>query len=186
MHSARGVGAVVIVMALGMFTLPIAAQEESALKDSVIQQLTESEGYELVGSTLIHAEVDPITDETKAMAVVPSESLSLSEGGILFYRCTDEELEVYVNVREYLGDDDRDVVYRFDDLEPEEESWSISTDGSAVFADDDREFARRSAGADKLAFRAFDYDGTPHTVVFELDGFKEAVGQLPCISLSGE
>lgn len=166
-----------------LFVPPIQAQDTTSVKDSLVQALAESEGYEIVGGTLIQVEVDPITDATKAMAMVPSDDLSRTGGGAIMYRCTDEELEVFVNAGEYLGDDDRDVIYRFDDREPQEESWSISTSGSAVFADDDRQFAVSSAQSEKVAFRVFDYDGTPHTLEFELEGTGQALQKLPCLTL---
>lgn len=166
---------------------PVSGQDRSQNeRDSLVQVLKESGDYETVGNVLLSVNVDPITDAVRASAIVPSVDLSRFGGGVMLFRCTDDKFEVYVNMREYLGDDRRKVYYRFDSNEPEEERWSASTDGTAVFARNDQEFARKAARAQQLAFRALDYDGTRHTVIFELEGLREALQQLPCFSLEDQ
>ena len=114
--------------------------------------------------------LDPFTDElsVSVRAVVGDASIIV--------RCADNRLEVYVNVDDYLGDDQLDVRYRFDSLQVREEEWYPSADGRAVFADNDADFARRLMSASRFAFEVRDFRGVPH----------QAIGHLPSDSSSLE
>ena len=106
---------------------------------------------------------DPFTDEhsVSVRAVVGDASIIV--------RCVDNRLEAYVNVDNYLGDDRLDVRYRFDSLQAHEEEWLPSADGTAIFADNDADFARGLMSAGRFAFEVRDFRGVPH----------QAIGDLP-------
>ena len=106
---------------------------------------------------------DPFTDEQ-------SVSVRAVVGDVnIVVRCMDNRLETYVNVDDFLGDDRLDVRYRFDSLQAQEEQWYPSADGTAVFANNDSDVARRLMAASRFAFEVRDFRGVPH----------QAVGDLP-------
>lgn len=107
--------------------------------------------------------LDPFTDTqiVSVRATVGSFSIIV--------RCAKNELDAYVDVDDYLGNDRLNVRYRFDALQPREQKWLPSGDGTAVFADEDAEFARELINANRLAFEVHDFRGVVH----------QAVGDLP-------
>ena len=106
---------------------------------------------------------DPFTDEVRLSALTSIERASI------VVRCADGLLETYIDMGDYLGDGLLDVRFRFDSDEAVREEWLPSSKGTAVFARDDLDFARRLLRSDRFAFEVNDYRGVAH----------QAVGDLP-------
>lgn len=107
--------------------------------------------------------------------------------GALFIRCDDRyevgDIEVYFDLDDYIGSDDRyRVMHRFDDQEPVTTFWGASTDGAALFLLDRHEtaFIRALRTSSQFAFRSWDYRDSPLTYLVDTTGAAEALGELHC------
>lgn len=98
--------------------------------------------------------------------------------GALFVRCKAGSLEAYFSPDDYLGDDGVDVRYRVDSGEVEEEVWSTSTKGTAVFSPFPSSFGRELAAGSRIVIEANDFRGTANTWTFSLSGSGAAIARV--------
>jgi hypothetical protein len=127
-------------------------------------------------------QLDPIDDTDNSLIVVLDDSTSYRQTALI-WRCTGSTLEVYVVPSDYLGSEDYyNITYRFGKNEAVSSRWGASTDGDAAFLPDAEvvAFSQQAAQTSTLAIRISDYEDTPHTYVFDLTGFTDAVAQLGC------
>lgn len=122
-----------------------------------------------------NADRDPFTDEIASTASISKPGVF---GASLIIRCKDGYLEAYFIPGQYIGDDSADVRFRFGKEDIENEVWSASTNGTAVFADRAAEFARLAASSSTLAIEVSDFSDTPHSEVFSLAGSSAAIGRV--------
>jgi hypothetical protein len=88
----------------------------------------------------------------------------------LIIRCREHDTDLYVAVDDYLGSDNSSVIYRIDNGASRTASWSLSTDGKAVFAPAPIAFARQLAQAKTFFIRISDFRGSTYDVEFNLSG----------------
>lgn len=130
---------------------------------------------------------DPITGKTAMYAslIVAAPGGRAADAGITL-KCDDvnnpESFWILVHMNDYLiSDGFIKVVTRFDEEPPQESRHFADGRTFYVMGGEEDEFLERIRAANKLAIRAYDYDGDPHTVVFPLAGATGAAAKLPCL-----
>jgi hypothetical protein len=102
-----------------------------------------------------------------------------SSSGSAHVRCKNEVLETYFSPRfAFIGRESAGVRYRFAGAEVQEEDWSVSTTGSAVFASGAVYFARELSRASSLAMDIYDFSGTPNRILIPLGGSRAAISRV--------
>lgn len=124
---------------------------------------------------------DPMTDKNKSIAIT---SLGRNESAIV--RCDgNDDYDIIFSVGEFLNNDARvPVQFRIDDNEPSElRTWSLSTDGTAVFAPlrYKKELIDGLKGGSEITVRITDYQGSQPFSTFSLSGSSAAINQLTCV-----
>ncbi len=123
-----------------------------------------------------NADRDPFTDEKATTAIKTNPGFS---GGSIIVRCKDGYLESYYIPSAYLGSDNYSTVrFRFDKTEAEQEVWSLSSGGEAVFAEAAVEFARQIIAKSNLVIDAEDFSGEKHISRFSLSGSSGPVSKV--------
>lgn len=100
-------------------------------------------------------------------------------GVSVWVRCKADRVETYLaTVFVYIGDDDALVRYRIDKNEVDEDYWSTSTDGDAIFSPLPAATAREMAVGTRLAIEATDFQDTPHTYSLSLSGSGATINKV--------
>ncbi len=139
---------------------------------------------ERIGDFTYVQSFDPITDEDISYIYTNEINPIPEREGVLVWRCTSDQLEVFFKSDLFLSDDEViPVTFRFDKDEPMSQSWSLSTDGAAAFVQDFFiiRFSALARPANQIAIRLYDYQGTPHTYQFSLIGLSRALTRLSCV-----
>jgi hypothetical protein len=124
---------------------------------------------------LVHSK-DDMTDETRVSAqLIGGEA---RDNTTLTIRCVEKRLEALSTFDQYLGNDSRPVKFRIDQQLPEQESWSISAKGTAVFATESADFARQLMPAKKVLIEVSDYRGVTHRAMYEWVAGTEKIGEV--------
>ena len=101
---------------------------------------------------------------------------------MLIARCKKNKTDVYVNWNSYMGSDKVPVAFRFGENQANQNSWSPSTDGTALFAPDyfHIKLLRRIVESEstKLTLRSTPFHESPVTAVFDTTGAKESLMKL--------
>lgn len=138
---------------------------------------------EAIGDFSYSARLDPITDGDRSFISTAATNSTTLRVGRLIWRCTGNLMDLYLDADEYLNDEGLvEVVWRFDRETPITSHWSLSTDGTALFAGDrDRaRFTRFALPASSLAMRTSDYRGVQYTYIFSMRGLTRALSRLMC------
>jgi len=86
----------------------------------------------------------------------------------IFAACIEGQLDISVNVEEYLGRGQIGVRYRVDEANIVSEQWRASADGTGVFVPRNfKDFRKGLQDGNTLAFGTVDYRGASYTTVFE-------------------
>jgi hypothetical protein len=119
---------------------------------------------------------DPITDQTVTTAT--TEYAAGAWNRSIVVRCTGKELETFVDFGEYLNDDTASVQYRFDKDAVEKGLWTPGGGGTAVFAYESRDVARRMVTGSTFVLEATDFQGQPHRALFDITGAGPSVSRV--------
>jgi hypothetical protein len=145
-------------------------------------------GVSLGGATVaVEHDTDPITGDDRSFAWVttPTYATSGSSGGVLYVRCVgDFDYEAFIEFTVFLdSENDVRVTYRFDDGEAIDAEFRSTFDGSTLFVPADRvaDWLRALRASHRFSLRATTFRGVDHTLVFELEDFGEAIGELGCL-----
>jgi hypothetical protein len=102
-----------------------------------------------------------------------------SRSGAAFVRCKSGKLETFfAPLFAYVGQDDARVRYRFSGDTVKDETWDVSTSGTAVFAFYPVDFARDLADATSIALDIYDFGGSPNRVLIPLNGSRVAINRV--------
>jgi hypothetical protein len=125
----------------------------------------------------------PLDDsQTVTLSMSDSKPFTTSFGpkdATLIVRCKEHSTDVFIVLDEFLGSDSVKVSYRIDDQPAVEGSWSLSTDGKAVFAPAPVQMAKKLAVSHRFFARVSDFQGSTYDVEFSPDGLTKA---LPLVS----
>lgn len=117
--------------------------------------------------------VDKFTDEKIVVALEQAD-----EKGTLIVRCKKGDVEMYVDVDEYLSNQGIDFRYRIDRDPMVEDRGPASTTGKAVFFNFAASRARAFMAGNSVLFEVFDFRGVGHTRKFSLSGSAAAIGAV--------
>lgn len=135
-----------------------------------------SEEFYFVGDWAVSKTEDPITDELQLAM-----GNQVNDTHTLVVRFVDSKLDIMSSTKilESSNGVFRDVIYRFDDEEPVKDNWfpSLNNDSLffAKFHTTYKEFITKMMNHDQLAFAYWPRNLKRETVVYSLDGFKEAI-----------
>lgn len=142
---------------------------------------------------LFEEQIDAFTDKDASFAALstPDYNRIDSDQGVLFVRCRDTDVEVYVVFNADLGTGEptplgplTSITYRFDSEDPTSTRWLPHESGTGVFAPSftTDSFANRLFVHERLAFRATSTSGVNYTLLFQISDFPDYLRQLKCLS----
>jgi len=120
------------------------------------------------------------------LLVAPDTGSTVDEGARIFFRCSDDQREVYVvSTEDRLGNAKEGSAgrYRFDGGPWSELSqWGSNESGSAAFLPPrfGRNFAARARKADRVELEVVNTAGVRHRYVFSMAGFARGAERLAC------
>jgi hypothetical protein len=125
--------------------------------------------------------VDPLTDEKVTMAFSSSGEGLAQRSAVV--ECRGSKFNVYFDFGEYLGKLPKEeylvpVRYRVDKEPLESKKWFSSVDGTAIFAIEHFDIARRLMKGSTFIIEAQDYRGKLHRASFDLSGAKKVLGRV--------
>jgi hypothetical protein len=122
----------------------------------------------------------------RSLLVAPDTGSTLNEGTRIFFRCSDDQREVYVvSTEDRLGNAKEGSAgrYRFDGgVWSELSQWGSNESGSAAFLPPrfSRNFAARARKADRVEMEVVNTAGVRHRYVFSLAEFARGAERLAC------
>ncbi len=116
---------------------------------------------------------DELTDASKVIAMLGAKN---GRGHtFIAVRCIDKNFDVLTSFNEYLGNDNRPVKFRMDQLEMQESSWMPTGDGTSLYANNESDFVRQILKSKKLIMEASDFRGVSHRTVYEWTAGEDAI-----------
>lgn len=103
-----------------------------------------------------------------------------SENGeqMLIVRCKEGETEAFITTSDYLGDNSRDVIVRFDSEKIKHQNFGLSIDNKALFFPLAIQNIKQMTDSDLLTIRYITSSGKTRTTQFQLTGLKKKIEPL--------
>ena len=137
-----------------------------------------------IGDFTVSIEQDPVTGRKVVVAYTKAVKYPAPYSqSALAIRCDGGKLDVFLQAGTYVDDTFVKVVYRIGDGEVEGPFlWVPSTNGTAIFTRHPKVMFKKLLTGDgkSVAFRIWDFQGTPLTYVFNLIGLDAATYYLDC------
>ena len=134
------------------------------------------------GNWRVEVETSPIDDSKTVVVSTPSTEKIKARYGfvepILFLRCKEGELNMYIHWGTFIGTQDAYLTLRFGTEEAYDEAWSTSTSRKATFAPNPAAKIRGLERVEKFLARVTPYGENPVLASFDTTGLKEASAQL--------
>lgn len=143
------------------------------------QDPTSTNDVKYAGGWVFIEKKDPFTDKNASYLYLNSEYMGRSGDDFpetLVIRCKGSGHDAYIAADGFIGGDSSKVRYRFGNKQMRSESWSLSTDGDAIFAP----YTGNSVGLERLSnfikevrsgedflFELSDYRGTKSSASFD-------------------
>ena len=131
--------------------------------------------------------IDPI-DDTKWAYAYSTSSYDWKGDRSLFLICTtDRSIEIRIDWMEYIGQDERPVIYRFDHDNPDSDifwtnetttGWDLNKNESNTLAIARADFLQRLARSERFVARVQDFNSNTHTQIFDTKGFDRVLPSL--------
>jgi len=142
-----------------------------------------------IGSFTVSITTDELTDEKVILAFTKAISYpDAANDAALILRCVRDAFDIYIYADEFLNiDDEVPAQYKIDGvLVKDPTTFTPSTDGTAAFAFAPKAFLVDLVNGDDsdMVIRLWDYQGTPYTYKFRLEGLMDVLRlmQPSCIS----
>lgn len=154
-----------------VFALPILITILITLLLNIPSLANEKIGYEWT----VNMEEDPLTDEVNIIMmgidVSYFEGSSSWDSDIIGLRLSNNKISLIVIPNDYIGRDNNDVKYRFDDGEVVDSIWSLSVDNSGFFHPDHsfyplKNFVKKMIVHDRLVFNYQPYNKNRRNIIF--------------------
>ncbi|CDF85680.1 hypothetical protein PKB_4355 [Pseudomonas knackmussii B13] len=130
------------------------------------------------GKWITTSKKDPLTDETIATAMVPSDSPSRRDAPMLVIRCKSKATEMYISWDNYLGRS-AFVTSRVGQEKATTSEWTLSTDSKATFYPGSAiGVAKRLIESESFVASVTPYNESPVTAVFDGKGASEALAEV--------
>lgn len=145
-----------------------------------------SEPAKPVKKWLYHESQNPVDDSTTAMLILEPDTGKNYKGTFdLTARCKSNKTELYVQWRDYLGDDSdsvyedwKHVLVRVGESTAKTQRWSISTDKTATFSRSAIPLLREIAKNDRLLLETTPYNENPQQAIYDTTGLKEPIAKI--------
>lgn len=95
----------------------------------------------------------------------------------LYIRCSENKTNLFINVGEYLGLEETDVLTRFDKEKASSKKWGISTSNKALFAPyrEHITLAKKASKHSRMLVQVTPYGSNSQTMEFDLTGLSTAL-----------
>lgn len=131
------------------------------------------------GKWSVKVDTNPL-DDSKTATLILASSSGTSRMGLpigLVVRCKSNEIEMYLNWNEYLGNK-ASVTSRFGDKPASTAYWEMSSDSQGTFSPAPAVHIREMLGVDRLVAQITPYNENPITAVFNLSGMRDSIKPL--------
>jgi type VI secretion system protein VasI len=135
------------------------------------------------GKWVVRQETSPIDDSKNVFVTLDADAPVASRFGravrpSLVIRCKESKTTAYIDWGSYLGLDETQVLTRIDDAPASKESWSISTDHEATFAESPISLIKSLLGKTKLLAQVTPYGESPVLATFSIAGLENGVASV--------
>jgi hypothetical protein len=169
-----------VLSALALLTACSSPDHEAQSGDSATND--QGAAQEAASTWTLTERKDELTDESIVVATNRGErETGVGDPPLLFARCTDGDLEAFIDLDEFLNSDDPvPVRYRFDQGPLTEGSWGVSTTGASVFVEwrEVANFLRAVASSRQLIFEASNYRDVSYRAKFTTEGGAEHITKV--------
>lgn len=130
---------------------------------------------------IISRTIDSMTDAPRVMIGVRG---SMEGGGtgrqqpLLAFRCFQRNLEAFVVMNEYLGNQPIPMRIRFDQGQIISQNWSASDNGLSAFARNSREFSEQALQSGRVIVEATSFRGRSYRAIFDLAGADRVMPEI--------
>jgi len=136
-----------------------------------------------VGSSSIRVVKNPLTDVPKyilrvASAAPGKNSIGISEDAAIIVRCEGTSTELFLSTPEYLSSDSQTIKIRWNDEALQDQYWSGSTGGTALFSEAPRTFLNQLSTKDKVIFGYEPWREAASTAVFNLEDHRKDLKKM--------
>ncbi|GAB3742218.1 hypothetical protein GCM10028794_28490 [Silanimonas algicola] len=171
-----------VLSALALLTACSSPDHQAQSSDSSTNEQGSAKEAETASTWTLTERKDELTDESIVVATNRGErETGVGDPPLLFARCTDGDLEAFIDLDEFLNSDDPvPVRYRFDKGPLTERSWGVSTTGASVFVEwrEVADFLRAVASSRQLIFEADNYRDVSYRAKFTLEGGAEKIAKV--------
>lgn len=133
------------------------------------------------GKWNVSIDTNPIDDSktvTLNLVADSGKSSTFREPVILFIRCKSLKTNVFINWRDYLGNEAR-VLTRIGQEKAETRRWSLSTNSQATFFPiNEIDYLKKLLVVDSFVAQVTPYNENPITAVFDIRGLDNAIKPL--------
>lgn len=165
-----------------------ASGENASAEEPAVTPPPAGSSDEEPGKWKVITDTNPIDDSKTVVLVLEADTgrSQWNDPVDFIARCQSDKTEVYVNWRDYLGDDSRsiydewkNVIIRIGDEPARTERWGLSTDKQATFAPAwAGELLKEMLGSDKLVLQTTPFNQSPVTAMFDTTGLGVALKEL--------
>ena len=136
-----------------------------------------------VESSSIIVTKNPLTDVPKyilrvASAAPGKNSIGISEDAAIIVRCEGTSTELFLSTPEYLSSDSQTIKIRWNDEALQDQYWSGSTGGTALFSEAPRTFLKQLSTKDKVIFGYEPWREAASTAVFNLEDHRKDLKKM--------
>lgn len=116
----------------------------------------------------------PLDDSPSVVLIKKAEDSDAS----LILRCRENSTEAYIVTTDFLGNDSKKIIIRYDGNKPEKQNVSLSTDHKALFFSSPIKFIKNLLDLKLLTLRYENFRGEQKTTSFKLEGIQEQVDYI--------
>lgn len=165
--------------------------DEKTKSQTIEQQVINIDNSDFAPSTTTNSnwsllvDADPITDEKVVNANLLPNDANSRRAASLNIRCESNKIDVIVNFNDYLGDSIF-VTHRVDKEKPVRSRWNVSTNKRAGFyPSNTKRFLKKLMQANTFVVRAMPYNESEITLIFDIGGLYNELGQHSNACFSG-
>lgn len=116
----------------------------------------------------------PLDDTPEIILIKKAED---SDAGF-FLRCKGNTTDVFISTSDFLGDNSKKAIIRFDNQKPSSETLSLSTDNKGLFFPSPVKFIKKILDVDTLVIGFKTFRNEPRVLTIKLEGLKDNISAL--------
>lgn len=113
----------------------------------------------------------------KSVDTLPN-AIGTPKHGSFWMRCLDNKTEVFIVWPSFIGLGDKKIKYRIDDNIINTDTWTLSTDGDAVFANKPIKFIDSLRGAKRFIIQLDSHNNVKEELEFDLTGIDNYIDKI--------